>query len=158
MAWTENDLKNLKVKGFIVEDGTKYQKDKTKPEKQQKASKKVRIEKVSVEKNTIFSILDAFKLKNQIDDYVVEFKFDEVRRFRFDWAIPSLKLAIEYEGVFSQKSRHTTVNGFSEDCVKYNLAVSLGWRVLRYTAINYLDLQTDLEKILKNQNLNKIKG
>lgn len=148
MAWTLNDLNNLKVKGFTVEDGKTYAKQKTMAEKRPKSSKKLKIEKVSVEKNTIFSILDAFKLKNQIDDYVVEFKFDEVRRFRFDWAIPSLKIAIEYEGVFSTKSRHTTVTGFSEDCVKYNLAVSHGWRVLRYTAVNYLDLQTDLEKML----------
>jgi hypothetical protein len=65
-------------------------------------------------------------------------------------------IGIEYEGVFSEKSRHTTVAGFSEDCRKYNLAIANGWRVLRYTALNYLELYTDLEKIIENQNLSKI--
>src|SRR5690606_12286833 len=29
------------------------------------------------------------------------------RGWRFDIAVPSMKLAIEYEGIFSEKSRHT---------------------------------------------------
>jgi hypothetical protein len=138
MTWTETDLKNLKAKGFKIDD-------KKAPEG---VKSKVKIEKRSIEKDTIHAILDMLKLTNQIEDYVTELQFDETRRFRFDWAIPSLKLAIEYEGVFSKKSRHTTVNGFSEDCVKYNLATCSGWRVLRYTAKNYLNLEKDLIKML----------
>ena len=106
------------------------------------------IEKRSLEKDTIHAILDKFKLTKLIDDYQMELQFDELRKFRFDYAIPSLKIAIEYEGIFSKKSRHTTVSGFSEDCIKYNLAVGLGWRVLRYTAKNYLNLEKDLNKML----------
>jgi hypothetical protein len=138
MSWTEKDLNNLKVKGFKVDD--KKTPEENKP--------KIVIVKRSIEKDTIHAILDRFKLTNQIEDYVLELKFGEARRFRFDYAIPSLKIAIEYEGIFSKKSRHTTVNGFSEDCIKYNLAVGLGWRVLRYTAKNYLNLETDLIKML----------
>ena len=138
MNWTENDLKNLKVKGFKIDD--KKTPEENKP--------KIVIVKRSIEKDTIHAILDMLKLTNQIEDFVTELQFSEGRRFRFDYAIPSLRIAIEYEGVFSKKSRHTTVNGFSEDCVKYNLAVSLGWRVLRYTAKNYLNLETDLIKML----------
>ena len=138
MTWTENDLKNLKAKGFKIDD--KKTPEENKP--------KIKIVKRSIEKDTIHAILDMFKLTNQIEDFVTELQFDENRKFRFDYAIPSLKLAIEYEGVFSKKSRHTTVNGFSEDCIKYNLAVCSGWRVLRYTAKNYLNLETDLKKML----------
>jgi very-short-patch-repair endonuclease len=58
----------------------------------------------------------------------------ETRRFRFDYAMPEIKLAIEYEGIFSAKSRHTTVAGFMRDAVKYNEATILGWRVIRITA------------------------
>jgi hypothetical protein len=143
MTWTENDLKNLKAKGLKVDDKVNSNCGDIaiiKP--------KVKIEKRSLEKDTIHAILDMFKLTKLIDDYQTELKFDELRKFRFDYAIPSLKIAIEYEGVFSKKSRHTTVSGFSEDCIKYNLAVGLGWRVLRYTAKNYLDLEKDLNKML----------
>jgi hypothetical protein len=54
--------------------------------------------------------------------YEREFKGIEGRQFRFDFAIPSLKIAIEYEGgVFRKKSRHTSAFGYSSDCKKYNL-------------------------------------
>ena len=68
------------------------------------------------------------------------------RRFRFDWAVPELKLAIEYEGIFGRgRSRHTTQKGYSKDCEKYNLAAIHGWRVLRYTATTYRQLEDDLK-------------
>ena len=72
-----------------------------------------------------------------------------MRNYRLDWAILNEKLGIEYEGVFSKISRHTTAKGFSEDCNKYNLAIQNGWRVLRYTALNYKNLEEDLLKLLK---------
>lgn len=143
MTWTEDDLKKLKAKGLKVDDKINSNCGDIAIIKPQ-----VKVEKYSIEKDTIHAILDKYKLTKLIEDFVPEHRFDEVRQFRFDWAIPSLMLAIEYEGVFSKKSRHTTVNGFSEDCVKYNLAVCSGWRVLRYTAKNYLNLETDLIKML----------
>jgi hypothetical protein len=51
--------------------------------------------------------------------------------------------------VFGGKSRHTTVSGYTTDTEKYNLATVEGWRILRYTALNYKDLTDDLNKILK---------
>jgi hypothetical protein len=39
-----------------------------------------------------------------------------------------LKVAIEYEGLMSVKSGQTTVTGYSNDCIKYNLAACLGWK------------------------------
>lgn len=140
MNWTENDLKNLKAKGLKVDD--------KQPSDTNVVQLKIKIVKRSIEKDTIHAILDMLKLTNQIEDYVLELRFDKVREFRFDYAIPRLMIAIEYEGVFSKKSRHTTVNGFSEDCVKYNLATCSGWRILRYTAKNYLNLETDLKKMI----------
>lgn len=75
------------------------------------------------------------------------------RLFRFDWAIPEYKLAIEYEGIFSNKSRHTSVTGYATDCEKYNLATLQGWKVLRYTATNYQMLDVNL-KIFKRDHIN----
>src|SRR4051812_11455124 len=38
-----------------------------------------------------------------------EYRFDKNgRRFKFDFAIPALKIGIEYEGLNSEKSGHTT--------------------------------------------------
>lgn len=145
MAWSLKDLENAKSKGLKVDGLAEVQPIKIK-----------KVEKISVEKNTIEFILMSFKQKELISDYVVEHQFDNKRRYRFDWAIIDLKLAIEYEGIFSDKSRHTSVNGFSNDCIKYNLAVSQGWRIFRYTALNYLDLEADLLKIIEFENLFKI--
>lgn len=73
-----------------------------------------------------------------------EYRFHDKRRFKFDWAIVHLKIAVEYEGLMSVKSGHTTLAGYTENCNKYNLALMDGWRVLRYTAKNYKNAGTDL--------------
>ena len=83
-----------------------------------------------------------------------ELKFHSVRRFRFDWAITSLKIAIEYEGIYSKKSRHTSLAGYTRDTEKYNLASVEGWCVLRYTASNYKNITKDLPSILKSGHKN----
>jgi very-short-patch-repair endonuclease len=66
-----------------------------------------------------------------------EFKFDDNRDWRFDWAIRAVKIAIEYEGLFSEKSGHTTPTGYTGDTEKYNAAAAAGWQVIRFTALNY---------------------
>jgi hypothetical protein len=76
-----------------------------------------------------------------------EFRFHDVRKWRFDWFIPGIA-AIEYEGVISEKSRHTTISGFTSDAEKYNAAQSMGYKVLRYTAKNYKSIIEDLNKLL----------
>lgn len=75
-----------------------------------------------------------------------EYVFAPPRKFAFDYAIEALKLAIEYEGLMSEKSGHTTVTGYTKDTEKYNLAQALGWKVIRFTALNYESLITELNK------------
>lgn len=94
-------------------------------------------------KNNIEFTLKALKI-----NYVKEYRFDAVRRFKFDFAIVDKKIAIEYEGIMSNKARHTTVTGFTNDCEKYNLATCQGWRILRYTVLNVNQIESDLNKIL----------
>ena len=139
MSWSENDLKNLKLKGLKVDDNKINETKKP----------KIVIVKRSLEKDTIHAILDMLKLTNQIEDYVTEHQFDHKRKYRFDWAIPSLMIAIEFEGIMSEKSRHTTKTGYSKDTEKYNLAAISGWIVLRYTVLTYQNLENDLLKIIK---------
>jgi hypothetical protein len=58
---------------------------------------------------------------------------DGLGDWRFDFAWPDLMLAVEVEGGMWSGGRHNRAQGFAEDCRKYNAAVRLGWRVLRYT-------------------------
>ncbi len=59
-----------------------------------------------------------------------EYLFHDERRWRFDFAWPSIKLAVEIDG----RGRHQTVAGVRGDCEKHNEAIRLGWRVLRFPA------------------------
>jgi len=88
-----------------------------------------------------------FILKNLKTEYLTEYKFSADRKFRFDIAIPKHKIAIEYEGIFSTKSRHTSLKGYTMDTEKYNLAQIEGWKVLRYTASNFKNAEKDLIKL-----------
>ena len=66
-------------------------------------------------------------------DPVQEYGFHDKRRWRFDFAFPEEKIAVEIEGGTFGKSRHTTGTGYEKDCEKYNSAVLNGWRVFRFT-------------------------
>ena len=68
-----------------------------------------------------------------LPDPVREYKFHPMRKWRFDMAWPVQMLAIEVEGGTWSGGRHTTGSGFKSDCIKYNEATILGWRVLRVT-------------------------
>lgn len=67
-----------------------------------------------------------------------EYRFDRERAWRFDYAIPAVMIAVEYEGgIFMQKSGHTSAAGVNRDIEKYTRAQLLGWKVVRVTASNY---------------------
>jgi len=76
-----------------------------------------------------------------------EYRFHVERRWRFDWCIPGIKVAIEYNGIFSQKSRHTTAGGYSADREKINAATGLGWAVIEVTPVNYRTVIDTLNQI-----------
>lgn len=69
-----------------------------------------------------------------IEGFQAEYRFHSVRDWRFDFAHPDLKLAIECEGLTHDgKGRHQNVEGMTEDCRKYNEAAMWGWIVLRFS-------------------------
>jgi very-short-patch-repair endonuclease len=80
-----------------------------------------------------------------------EYRFHPIRKWRFDFAIPSKMIAIEYEGLNSLKSGHTTLSGYTKDTEKYNEAQALGWKVIRFTVKNYKGVLKQLEKQIKQQ-------
>lgn len=84
---------------------------------------------------------------------IEEFRFHDLRRWRSDWFIPELNVLIEYEGlgVGANKSRsggHQTVKGYTANCDKYNAASLAGFKLLRYTALNYNQVHDDLKYLL----------
>jgi hypothetical protein len=78
-----------------------------------------------------------------------EYKFCKDRKFKADFMLEykDKQILIEYEGLYSTKSRHTTGSGYSKDTEKYNLACMLGYPVLRYTANTYKNVTNDVTKI-----------
>lgn len=63
---------------------------------------------------------------------VREYRFHPTRKWRFDFAHPEQKLAVEIEGAIWTQGRHTRGSGFKADMEKYNEAALLGWKVLRF--------------------------
>lgn len=61
-----------------------------------------------------------------------EFRFDLVRKWRFDFAWPARMIAVEVEGGIWTGGRHTRGKGFLDDSEKYNQAALNGWMVLRF--------------------------
>jgi hypothetical protein len=63
-----------------------------------------------------------------------EYVFDEVRNWRFDFAHPDTKIAVEIDGGIWSNGRHVRGQGYSEDCIKLNKATAAGWRIFRFPA------------------------
>ena len=88
-----------------------------------------------------------------------EYRFAPPRRYRADFAYPDKLLLIEVEGGVWTQGRHSRGAGFTEDCSKYNLAATMGFRVLRFTGDmikSGMAIRT-IEEVLKGENQNEIK-
>ena len=88
-------------------------------------------------KNAGSPALDLFVevLKDRIPGVEVqkEYRFHSVRKWRFDYAFPSLKVAVEVDGGIWTGGRHNMPVGYINDMEKLNTAASMGWLVLRIT-------------------------
>jgi hypothetical protein len=62
-----------------------------------------------------------------------EHRFAPPRRWRFDFAWPGHRVALEVEGGVWTGGRHVRGRGYERDCEKYSEAALRGWRVLRVT-------------------------
>lgn len=92
--------------------------------------KKTQQKKPQAPRSDFFTTLCRSDLK---EECVKEFKFHPTRKWRFDYAIPAHKIAIEVEGGVWTGGRHTSPKGFLNDMEKYNTATLMGWRVFRTT-------------------------
>lgn len=62
-----------------------------------------------------------------------EYRFHPTRLWRFDYAHPALKIAVELQGgIFGKRSAHNSGVGIRRDMEKNNEAQRLGWRVFQF--------------------------
>lgn len=66
---------------------------------------------------------------------VWQYKFDLQRKWRFDFAWPAERIAVEIEGGIWRRGggAHSHPTNILRDIEKYNHAARLGWRIFRFT-------------------------
>ena len=82
-----------------------------------------------------------------------EWRFHPERKWRFDFAWPEQKVAVEIEGGFFAGGRHSRGFGAKKDMEKYNSAILHGWYVLRYMPEQVCRETTtdDIKRVLKRR-------
>src|SRR5947199_181119 len=119
-GWDLKHIQSLKEQGRIVD-----YKIHQKPEKYSTNQPKS-IPKRNKTKEWIALNLSAWCKVNGFE-LIPEYAFCTGRKWRADFFIKELNLLLEYEGLMSAKSRHTTVTGYSNDAEKYNEVAKLGF-------------------------------
>lgn len=71
-----------------------------------------------------------------------EYRILADRKFRWDWAWPAAKVAIEQQGGVWTRGAHGRGTGIVRDYEKMNLAVVAGWRVLQVQPKDLMTTQT----------------
>ncbi len=80
-----------------------------------------------------------------------EYRFCK-RRWRFDFAYPEHKIAIEVEGGTWVNGAHSRGAHYQSDCEKYNNAVLLGWKVLRITGAMIGNAPDIIKQLIEKEN------
>ena len=89
-----------------------------------------------------FSPLSALILKHTGEEVVAEYRFHPGRDWRFDFAIPSRRVAVVVESGAFNGGRHIRPEGYLRDMEKYNEAAVSGWCVIRVLPGELLMLKT----------------
>lgn len=111
------------------------------------AAKAIRDEQQTRTRDAFLRVLDSAKLAHP----VAEHRFHPDRKWRFDYAWPAAKVALEVEGGVWIQGRHSRGAGMIADMQKYNTAAAMGWRVLRVTPEQLTSRMTEelLRRMLK---------
>ena len=117
----------------------------TKKVRSRQKSRKITIHTPPVTTTDMFTRLCHSELHAEC---IKEHRFYQPRKWRFDYALPRYKIAVEVEGGVWSAGRHIRPQGFLNDIEKYNTAALLGWRVFRTTP----------DKLLSANMLNSLKN
>ena len=82
---------------------------------------------------------------------VPEYRFHPLRKWRFDYAFPLHRVAVEIDGGLWTQGRHNRAAGYIADMEKLNAAALLGFRVLRYTPQQLNQAIADLRIMLAGE-------
>lgn len=107
--------------------------------KSHRTAKKSRQRAKTVQLTDVFTTICKSDLKVEC---FKEYRFHPKRLWRFDYAIPAHKIALEVEGGVWTGGRHIRAQGFLGDMEKYNTATLMGWRVFRTTPDDLYRLAT----------------
>jgi len=69
-----------------------------------------------------------------LPEFVREYRFHPIRKWRFDFCWPAQMIACEIEGGIWSNGAHVRGAHFLSDCEKYNEACLMGFRTIRVTA------------------------
>jgi hypothetical protein len=79
------------------------------------------------------SYFPAFCVAMGLPSPSAEYRFHASRKWRFDWAWPEHRVALEVQGGIWIRGGHSRGSGQTRDFEKYNTAASEGWRLLQIT-------------------------
>ena len=102
----------------------------TKPTAKRRSAPKSKKTKQKQPKYDAFCLLLRQHLGAEV---IAEHRFHPTRMWRFDYALPAHRIAIEIDGGVWQIGRHNRPKGYIADLDKFNHAAALGWRVLKFT-------------------------
>ena len=72
-------------------------------------------------------------------DIVREYRFHETRKWRWDWALPAIKVCFEYQGLnfgHGGASGHQTIKGIVGENHKYSEGSIAGWCIILVNAVS----------------------
>ncbi|MBX3050835.1 MAG: hypothetical protein KF753_05135 [Caldilineaceae bacterium] len=87
--------------------------------------------------------------RNELPALTPEYRFHPDRRWRFDYALPEQRIAVEVEGGTWQNGRHNRAKGYAKDAEKYNAAQGLGWQVFRFSDVMIKEGREAMDGYLK---------
>ena len=101
--------------------------------------------------------MSTLKTLNYIrEGWIPEFRFDSIRKFKFDFAHYKMKIAVEIEGDISTGTGHAKTGRYLSDMEKYNLAQLKGWIVLRYATGQKDKIPNDIKKAIEKREKERI--
>lgn len=143
----DDKLSKGKIRGYVMPEIHKKSYDKIVGRKVAKHFEKKNVAKNWIAKNLFYYAQE--KCWTLIEEY--KFALPE-RQFKNDWGV--LKddkpiFVVEYEGLFSERSGHTSIKGIHRDIEKYGLLQKMGIPLIRLTALTYKELFNKINDVLK---------